>query len=196
MKRVISIYVIIIISIICNSCLNKSYYNLFSSSKSWVKKGYLVYLNDLNSSKRLLDKDGYPLTTSDKDDGFVFLSEKCQFSNGKLANFEGDVIIMDVAKEEQEQFFKYAKKLYDNIKPKTGKQTAYGLPVKIIFQSSTPAENEKNPKMLYNEEMDGTFIYGDTKYSTKLKFGYMLVEYDWDWMETHTNYKDLKISIK
>ena len=153
-------------------------------------------MNDLFMSKRLLDKDGYPLIASDKEGGFVFLSDKCQFSSGKLVNFEGYVIILYLMQEEEEAFFKYSKKLYDNIKPAAGKNTAYGMPVKIIYQETQSSDKENNPKMLYNQDIEGTFIYADNKYNTNLKFGYKLIEFDWDWMETHTNYKDLKITGK
>jgi len=196
MKRKSIFLTLLTIILLAGSCSNKSYYNLFSSGKSYIKKGYLFHLNDLYSAKRLLDSDGYPLIASDNSGGFVFLSHKCQVQRetGKILNLEGDVTIISLMKEEEEAFFKYARKLYDNIKPTLGKEVAYGLPVKIIYRKTEPSVDETDIKMEFNQDLKGTFDYMDDKFNTNLKFGYLLIEFDWVWMEENTNYKSLKIS--
>ncbi|MFC2100333.1 hypothetical protein ACFLRZ_00740 [Bacteroidota bacterium] len=194
MKRKGHFLALSMIIIITASCSNKSYYNLFSSGKSYVKKGYLLHLNDLYSAKRLLDSDGYPLIASDNDGGFIFLTHKCQIENGRIINLDKNVIIMSLMEEEVEAYFKYAKKLYDNINPTLGKEVAYGLPVKIIYRKTQSSIDETDIKMEFNQDLLGSFEYMNEKHNTNLKFGYILMEFDWDWMEEHTNYKNLKIS--
>ncbi len=175
--------------IIFTSCEPKMYYNLRSKGKIYAKKGYLLYLNDLYSANRFQNEIGGNLISADESGGFFFVTNKSKFSGNKLQSIKGDILLLEVMDEENTAFFTYAKKIYDDIEASSGKKLAYGLPVKILYQKPDIEEDESYE---FREELEGYFFFMDTRHEVTIKPGYTLVEIDWDWMETNTNFSILK----